>query len=59
MPFFQKRPKNSHTVSCNIPRTEHCAMALSLDMACQTERVIIGEMQEIPGIPSAASTRSR
>ena len=47
MPFFQRKPDNSHTVSCNIPRTEHCAMALSLDMACQTERVIIVEMQEI------------
>ena len=47
MPFFQRKPENSHTVSCNIPRTEHCAMALSLDMARQTERVIIGEMKEI------------
>lgn len=47
MPFFQKRPKNSHTVSCNIPHTEHCAMALSLDVERQTERVIIGELKEI------------
>lgn len=47
MPFFQKRTENPHTVSCNIPNTEHCAMALSLDMARQTERIIIGEMKEI------------
>ena len=42
MPFFQKKTENPHTVSCNIPRTEHCAMALSLDMERQTERIIIG-----------------
>ena len=47
MPFFQKKPNNSHKVSCNIPHTEHCAMALSLDMERQTERIIIGEMKEI------------
>lgn len=47
MPFFQRKPENSHTVSCNIPRTEHCAMALSLDMERQTERIIIGEIKEI------------
>lgn len=47
MMFFQKKTENPHTTACGVPLVEHCAMALSLDMERQTERIIIGDQKEI------------
>ena len=47
MMFFQKKTENPHTAACGVPLVEHCAMALSLDMERQIERIIIGDQKEI------------
>ncbi len=49
--FGLKRSEpNSHNdapLSCALPDTARCAMALSLDLEAQTERILVGELSDI------------
>lgn len=45
--MFAKKTPDKIRIETKLPKTEHCAMALGLDMKTRKEHIIIGEMDDI------------